>query len=136
MSSPSAERKMSAPLINPEAQPWFDATAQGKLLYRHCTACGVAHHPPRSLCPHCRSDQTIWKESAGLGQVFSASLLRRGTPVPYCIAYVQLDEGVALMTNVVGFGDATPPVGTRVRVRFVEADGGAKMPVFEPLELR
>ncbi len=38
------------------------------------------------------------------------------------------------MTNLVGFGDTTPPVGTRVRVRFVEAYGGAKMPVFEALE--
>jgi len=127
-------RKFAAPLMNPEAQPWFDATAEGRLLYRHCGACGLAHHPPRSICPHCHADGTGWKEASGLGSVYSSSTLRRGTPVPYCIAYVTLDEGVTLMTNLVGFGDATPPVGTRVQVRFVEAEGGAKMPVFGPVE--
>jgi uncharacterized OB-fold protein len=133
MSEGPVGRTMAAPLMNPEAQPWFDATAQGRLLYRECEACGQAHHPPRSICPHCHSDRLAWKESLGRGAVYSCSTLRRGVPVPYCIAYVTLDEGVTLMTNLVGFGEATPPVGTRVEVRFAPAEDGASMPVFGPL---
>lgn len=133
MSDTPATRKMPAPLMNPEAQPWFDAAAEGRLLYRHCGACGLAHHPPRSLCPHCHADGTAWRQSAGLGAVYSASMLRRGTPVPYCIAYVTLDEGVTIMSNLVDFGLTTPAVGTRVQVRFAEAEGGAKLPVFGPV---
>jgi uncharacterized OB-fold protein len=132
MSDTSTARKIPAPLMNPEAQPWFNANAEGRLLVRHCGECGRGHHPPRTICPHCHSDHTGWQQSAGVGTVYSASTLRRGTPVPYCIAYVTLDEGVTLMTNLVGFGDATPAIGTRVRVRFVETEGGAKVPVFEP----
>jgi len=134
MSDPAASRKIPAPQMNPEAQPYFDGAAQGRLLYRRCPACGLAHHPPRSICPHCQADGTEWKESSGFGSVYSSSTLRRGTPVPYCIGYVTLDEGVTLMTNLVGFGNATPPVGTRVRVRFIEAEGGARLPVFGPPE--
>lgn len=127
-------RKIPAPLMNPEARPFFDAAAQGRLLYRHCNACGRAHHPPRSVCPHCHSGDTDWKTSAGLGTVYSASTLRRGTPAPYCIAYVTLDEGVTVMTNLVNFGDATPAIGTRVSVRFAQAEGGVPVPVFGPME--
>lgn len=133
MNETVAARKYPAPLVNPEAKPWFDATAQGRLLYKHCQGCGRNHHPPRSSCPHCHSVETGWKESAGLGVVFSASTLRRGVPVPYCIAYVTLDEGVTLMTNLVGFGGSTPAPGTRVQASFVEAEGGAKLPVFHPV---
>ena len=134
MSSEPPVHKISAPLVNPEAQPFFMAAAEGRLLYKHCGACGLRHHPPRSMCPHCHSDRTEWKTSTGLGTVYSASMLRRGVSVPYCVAYVTLDEGVTLMSDVVGFGDSTPPVGTRVQVRFVEAEDGAMVPIFGPAE--
>ncbi|VTU37466.1 Zn-ribbon domain-containing OB-fold protein [Variovorax sp. PBL-E5] len=134
MSTEIPVRKIPAPLVNPEAQPFFDAAAEGRLVYKHCDACGQAHHPPRGICPHCHSDRTAWKSSAGLGSVYSASLLRKGVPVPYCVAYVTLDEGVTLMSDLSGFGDSTPPVGTRVKVCFVEADGGVRVPMFGPAE--
>ena len=130
MSTETPVRKIPAPLVNPEVQPFFSAAAEGRLVYKRCEACGEAHHPPRTVCPHCHSDRTEWKTSAGLGQVFSASLLRKGVPVPYCIAYVTLDEGLTVMSDLVDFGDTTPLVGTRVQVRFVEADGGTKSPMF------
>ena len=134
MSNEAAVRKIPAPLVNPEAQPFFQATAESRLVYKHCGACDLPHHPPRSICPHCHSDATQWKTSKGLGEVYSASMLRRGVPVPYCIGYVMLDEGVTLMTNLVDFGDATPAAGTRVQVRFVETEGEAKVPMFGPLQ--
>ena len=134
MSSETSVRKIPAPLVNPEVQAFFQAAAEGRLLYKRCEACGRPHHPPRSICPHCHSDHTQWQASDGRGEVYSASMLRRGVPVPYCVAYVTLDEGVTMMSDLVDFGDATPPVGTRVQVRFVAAEGGAKVPMFGPAE--
>jgi hypothetical protein len=134
MNSETPVRKIPAPLVNPEAQPYFQAAAEGRIVYKRCEACGQPHHPPRSICPLCHSDRTKWETSTGLGTVYSASMLRRGVPVPYCVAYVTLDEGVTLMSDLLGFGDSTPPVGTRVQVRFVEAEGGAKVPMFGPVE--
>ena len=133
MTSEVPVRKIPAPLVNPEAQPFFQAAGEGRLIYKQCEACGQPHHPPRGICPHCHSDRTEWKTSAGLGAVYSASLLRRGVPVPYCVAYVTLDERVTIMSDLVDFGDETPAVGTRVQVRFVEAEGGTKVPVFGPV---
>ena len=129
----TAPRKMPAPLMNPEARPWFEAAAEGRLLYRQCGACGKPHHPPRSICPHCFSDATAWQTSDGLGTVYSCSVLRRGTPVPYCIAYVTLDEGVTMLANLVDCDFDAVAIGLRVKVLFTQAEDGATVPVFAPL---
>ena len=57
--------KIPAPNSTPETAPFWEAAAKGKLLVKHCTACGRAHHYPRPHCPFCGSDRTEWKESAG-----------------------------------------------------------------------
>ena len=49
------ERKLPAPAVAPETQAYWDAAAKGKLLVKKCTACGQAHHYPRTLCPFCFS---------------------------------------------------------------------------------
>ena len=38
--SDAKERKITAPSVNPETQQFWDATGQGKLLYKKCAACG------------------------------------------------------------------------------------------------
>jgi uncharacterized OB-fold protein len=134
MSSQESSRDIPAPLVNPEAQAFFSAALEKRLIYKHCDTCDTPHHPPRSMCPHCHSCQTQWKVSTGKGMVFCASMLRKGVPVPYCIAYVTLDEGVTMMSDLIGFCDVTPPVGTRVQVKFITADGGAQVPMFEPVQ--
>ena len=129
-----ADRKLPAPLLNPEAKAWFDASAEGRLPYRQCDACGIAHHYPRSVCPHCFSSATGWKQSAGRGWIYSYSVLRRGTPVPYALAYVTLDEGVTMLTNIIDCDLDALRIGMRVALRFIEAEGGARLPVFAPAE--
>ena len=49
--SDAKERKITAPSVNPETQQFWDATGQGKLLYKKCAACGEPHFYPRPHCP-------------------------------------------------------------------------------------
>ena len=52
---------------------------------------------------------------------------------PYVIAFVELDEGVRMFTNVVGLAADAVAVGMRVRSRFeASLDGAVRVPVFEP----
>ena len=95
-----AERKISAPAVNLETQPFWDATAEGKLLYKKCTACGEPHFYPRTHCPFCFSDKTEWVEASGQGTIYTYSVMRRAA-IPYAIAYVTLAEGPTMMTNIV-----------------------------------
>src|SRR5262245_3089368 len=128
----SPERKIPAPPVNPENARFFEAAAQGRLLVGYCAACTAFHCYPRVLCPHCLSDRTEWREASGRGTVYTNSVMRRGVPEPYAIAYVALEEGVTLLTNLVDCDFDAVRIGQKVRVVFKASEGGSSVPVFTP----
>ena len=123
------ERSIIAPLPFPETKPYWEAAAQGKLLLKHCVACGADHFYPRALCPFCFSDKTEWREAAGSGTIYSFSVMRRAD-VPYAIAYVTLAEGPTIMTNIVDCDLDAIRIGQRVRLVFKPAENGQLVPMF------
>ena len=127
----ASERVIPAPPVSPETKRFWDAAARGTLMLKRCDACGEPHYYPRALCPFCGSDRTSWFEASGRGSVYSYSVFRR-TPVPYAIAYVTLEEGPTMLTNIVGTDLDTIRIGQRVRVRFTPTDGGPPVPTFAP----
>ena len=126
-----AERKIPAPPSNPETKEFWAAAARGTLLIRRCASCGQVHFYPRTICPFCGSDATEWRTAAGTGTIYSYSVMRRAD-VPYAIAYVTLDEGPTMMTNVVGCDLDAIRIGQRVKVVFTPTDGGPPVPTFTP----
>jgi len=127
----SEQRTFPAPGTNVENQPYWDAAAQGRFLVKHCTQCGQNHFYPRAICPHCFSAATEWRESRGEGAIYSFSVMRR-VPQPYAIAYVALDDGVTVMTNIVDCDLDALAIGQRVKVAFRPSDGALTIPVFVP----
>jgi uncharacterized protein len=125
------ERKISAPSANLETQAFWDATAQGKLLYKKCTACGEPHFYPRSHCPFCFSDKTEWQEASGRATIYTYSVMRRA-PIPYCIAYVELAEGPRIMSNIVDCDLDSIKIGQAVKLVFKPSEGGPPVPMFMP----
>lgn len=122
-------REIPLPARTPETEHYWEAAARGVLLVKGCRACGKAHHYPRTICPFCHSDQTEWWPSAGKGVIYSFSVMRRA-PSPYAIAYVTLDEGPTMMTNIVGCDFDAIAIGQRVRLAPKPADGGPPVPMF------
>ena len=127
----SQDRSLPAPLVSPETEVFWAATRQGKLLIKHCNDCGENHFYPRSLCPYCFSDRTEWLQSAGRGAIYSCSVLRR-TQVPYCVAYVTLDEGPTMLTNIVDCELDAVQIGQRVTLVFKPTEDGGALPMFAP----
>lgn len=127
-----SERKIPAPAVNPENKPFFDAAVRGVLYLKFCNNCKSFHHYPRAFCPHCFSGETEWREAKGTGTVYTCSVLRRGVPAPYCIAYVALEEGVSMLTNIVDCDLDAVRIGQKVRVVFKPAEGGVPVPMFTP----
>ena len=127
----AAARTIPAPPVSPETAPFWEAAASGRLLVKRCEACGELHHYPRAACPFCGSDRTSWQEASGRGTIYSYSVFRRA-PVPYAIAYVTLEEGPTMMTNIVDGDLDALRIGQRVRVRFTPTDGGPPVPMFAP----
>ena len=127
-----AERTIPAPPLSPETRPFWDAATAGKLLLKRCGACGERFHYPRPLCPFCGSERTEWTEASGRGTVYAFSVFRRA-PIPYAIAYVTLEEGVTMMTNIVDCDLDAIRIGQAVRVTFKPSEGGPAVPMFTPV---
>lgn len=116
----------------PETREFWAGAERGRLMLPVCEDCGRAHWYPRAICPLCAGRQLRWTEASGRGTVYAFSPARRADP-PYVLAYVTLDEGPTLMTNLVGAPPESLRIGQRVTVRFRPAPEGRMMPFFEPL---
>jgi uncharacterized protein len=127
----TVKRRVPNPPMTEETVPFWDATAEGKLLLKRCTDCSEFHWYPRTKCPFCHSLNTNWVESAGTGVIYSYSVMRRAQP-NYALVYVTLDEGVTMMSNLVDCDFDALAIGQRVKVKFEDAGSGCAVPYFTP----
>ena len=132
MTTPYQERKIAAPQPNIGDEPYFEAAAKGKLAIKYCPDCKRYHHYPRVICPFCHSLKTEWREVEGRGTIYTYSIARKSGPVPYAIAYVTLDEGPSMMTNIVDCDLDSIRIGQKVKVVFKPTEGGPPVPMFKP----
>jgi len=123
----SKTRTLPSPGIGPDNEAFVAAAKEGRLVLRGCDDCGQTHWYPRAVCPHCMSANTRWKPASGRGTVYSHSTMQRVDP-PYTLAYVTLDEGPTMLTNLVGEGPYR--IGMPVQVQFVASEDGTPVPVF------
>lgn len=128
----SKERKISSPEPSVGTEAYWEGARSGKLLIRHCTSCDRIHHYPRALCPHCFSDKLDWRQASGNGKVYTYSVMRRA-PEPYVIAYVTLEEGVSMMTNIVDCDFDRVKIDMPVKVVFKASENGQPVPMFTPV---
>ncbi|MGO4327838.1 Zn-ribbon domain-containing OB-fold protein [Cupriavidus sp. 2TAF22] len=129
MTTPYTPTPFKAPAEHPDNTEFWAAAREGRLLVRHCDSCGKPHWYPRTLCPFCLGT-THWKQASGRGTIYSFSVTRRAGPTPFCMAYVALDEGVTMMTQIVDCDLDTVRIGQKVQLRFSPSDGGAPLPTF------
>jgi uncharacterized OB-fold protein len=125
-----------APVLTDDNEGWWLAAAEGRLVIQHCTTCDALHHPPRPMCGECRSTDLDWIDAAGTGTVYSYALLHHPQhpafdyPVPAVL--VDLDEGVRVLSNLVGIDPQAIRIGLPVRVDFEPAGDDLAAPVFRP----
>lgn len=123
-----ATRTGPAPGVTPESEHYWRSAAKGEMLIRRCNECGEPHFFPRALCPFCLGE-TRWEAVSGGGEVYSYSIMRRAEH-PYAIAYVRLDEGPVVMTNVIDCDSEELQIGARVKLVFTPSEGEHPLPMF------
>ena len=121
---------VSAPTPTPETAEFWAATAEGRLLLKRCTACAAVIWYPRAICPVCHATTTEWFASSGRGRVYSYTVSRRGEgafkdAAPYVLAYVELDEGPRLLTNIVDCDVDAVAIDQQVQAVFVDTGQGS-----------
>ena len=107
-----ADVRKPLPAITTEAKPFWDAAAQNKLVMQRCQDCGAWVWTPRPLCNECGSERIEWTPMSGKGEIYSFTVIRQVVgraaskafepDIPYVIAWVDLDEGPRMITNIVG----------------------------------
>lgn len=125
----------------PDTAPFWEATKRHELTYQTCNACQTVVFYPRSHCTSCGSSDLARRVSQGRGAVYTYSVIMQSRhPAfaelgPYAVAYVDLDEGFRIMTNIVGVQDPIKDIqcGMRVKLRWHEqGEGQIALPMFEP----
>jgi uncharacterized protein len=124
------------PVPDADTKPYWDGIADGELRLQRCEACGAAVFYPRAVCPHCFGGPLRWFTAAGTGRVYSYTVPHRAfgefaDQTPFTVALVDLDEGVRMMTRIVGISPTDVEIGMRVQMT-VEQIADADLPCFRP----
>lgn len=122
---------VGTPDTNPETKPFWEGAAAGKLMLPRSRASGKCHWYPRGIDPYSFSQDLEWIQASGNGTIYSFSVMKRAE-VPYAIAYVTLDEGPTMMTNIVDCDLDSIKIGQKVKLKFVPSEDGPPMPMFTP----
>jgi len=127
------------PVVVPseDSGPFWAAAKGHKLSLQKCGTCGSFRFPPSPLCPECTAMGGEWTELSGRGKVSSFVVFHRAYhksfegDLPYAVALIELDEGVRLMSTVVGGDPWSVSVGDRVVVGWEPLSDGRQLYVFE-----
>jgi uncharacterized protein len=117
--SDAPTRTRFEPPIGPDSGPFWEATREGRFLLQWCTACARAVFYPRAFCPHC-ADGT-----EAVGAAFSGGQ-------PFSVALIDLEEGVRMLSNVVGCPPEAVHCGMAVVVAWEPLSDGRQLPLFRP----
>jgi uncharacterized OB-fold protein len=139
---------LMVPVPDEESAGFWEGTAAGQLRMQACSSCGRWRHPPRAMCPHCRSTERQWKPVSGRGTVWSfvvphPPLLPAYAEIaPYNVIVVALEEDpiLRLVGNLVTRADgaineidpSTIKIGETVSVVFSARKGPDDQEVFLP----
>lgn len=124
------------PSVNQDTEFFWEAAKRGELRVQRCASCGTLRHPPRPMCPTCRSPAWEAVRASGRGEVYSFVVYHHppfpGFDVPYVVALVALEEGVRVVSNVVGARPEDVRIGLPVEVTFEAVDDELTLPMFRP----
>lgn len=98
--------------------------AEGRFMIQRSRATGVHVYYPRVAVPGTGDTDLEWVEASGKGTVYSTTVVRNKPPTPdYNVALIDLEEGVRLMSRVVGIDPADVMIGMHVIARVDAIDG-------------
>jgi uncharacterized OB-fold protein len=133
--APATPTRIRPPLGHDNAW-WWEGIRRGELLIQKCRACGALRHPPRPMCGECRSTEWETVTSTGRGAVYSYTVLHHpkfpGFEYPIPCALVELDDGIRIVSNVVGCPPEDIRIGMRVVLSIEKVDAELALPLFRP----
>lgn len=124
-----------APVVRDDfSAPFFEASAEGRLLLRYSLSSGEWSEPAARFCSLTQADDLEWREASGRGALVSWTV-KPGRPVDdrpaadAVIGVVETEEGPWLTLLLPDADVALLRVGAPVEVAFVQPEGSEHLPV-------
>ncbi|HZG83751.1 Zn-ribbon domain-containing OB-fold protein [Paenibacillus sp.] len=124
-----------SPIRDVKSEPFFEGTAQGKLMIRRCPDCGGFAPPAEQYCTNCMT-KLEWVQASGKATLFTWSVVQQvfhpafADEVPYVIGVVKLEEGPRLYTRIVGVDVSALRLSMELEAKFEPWPNGEYLPVF------
>ena len=122
------------PVIGEDNRFFWEGVEGGELLIQRCAACGALRHPPRPMCPRCRSLEWDAARASGRGRVHSFAVPHHpplpAFDMPYVVALIDLEEGTRLVSNLVDVAPADVRIGMPVELRITQVEDDLWLPLF------
>jgi uncharacterized OB-fold protein len=125
------------PIADWETRGYWEGAGRQELVLQRCKSCGAVQHRPRAQCAKCLGPIEHFVAS-GRGTVYTFTVTEQNQvppfrdAVPYVLAYVELEEGPRILTNVVGCAPDDVRIGLPVRAEFRTGADAFGVPVFRP----
>jgi uncharacterized OB-fold protein len=126
------------PIPDEISAPFFDGAREGRLMLQHCTDCGRWSFPVRERCPHCFAAGLEWRAASGRGTLYTFAVMHQvmnpgfADAVPYNIAQIDLEEGVRMVSNVIGCPNDSLRIGMKLEAVFEPVSDSVTLPKFRP----
>jgi uncharacterized OB-fold protein len=128
------EHSVPMPPILWDNMGFWEGIKRHELVFQRCKECGTWLHPPRPVCPKCRSFDKEWAPSTGKGTVYSWVTYQESPhpsfKAPYSVILVEMEEGVRLVSNMVDIKAEEISIGMPVEVVFEDIAEGLTLPKF------
>lgn len=124
------------PEITTVSEPFYKAAKDRRLLIQRCKECNNDIYYPKSVCPHCWSNNLEWYASKGKGKLYSYTIVHAGAPeefkeaIPYVIGVIDLDEGVRMISWIVECNHKDIKCDADVEVVFKDLNQEFALPMF------
>ncbi len=134
--STATESQSWLPEPDEASRPFFDGARAGKLRLQACNDCDTWMFPLKTRCQNCGSTALAWRDASGRGTLFSHARLRRAyhprhrDRLPLILAWIDLDEGARIISNIIDADPGAVKVGMPVQVAFEQLPDGVAIPVF------
>lgn len=131
--------KKPLPQPTPWSKPFWEGCRKHEFLVQKCIDCQKYIFYPKMFCPHCLSSNLEWFKSSGKGKIYSYMVVYSYQPtefeenLPYIVAIIELEEGVRLMSNVIGCSPETVKCDMKVGVVFDDVTEEVTLPKFKPI---
>lgn len=134
------EEQRPRPIVTMRNARYWRGLKAHSLELPQCASCGEWVWPISPVCPHCWSQEMMWKKLSGRGRVNTWTIYHQAfhpaffRSIPYNVVEVELDEGPRLISNLIDLDGRKIEHGMPVEIAFEAVDSELTLALFRPAD--